>query len=98
MHHLITSHLSEKWNAATYNYPFTYDIWTLRDKNLVDLYALYTFTPAFLHLCTSPIGSTRKICFVGGKKMIAMVMLSAQAYVTIQAHIEEFQSQVCPIS
>lgn len=91
---MISNHLAEKQNAATHNYPFTNDIWILQDKYLVDLYASYSFTPVFLHLCTTPMGSTGKTRFQGGKKMVAIVMLSAEAYATIQAHIENYQSQL----
>ncbi|KAF8594517.1 hypothetical protein BDV93DRAFT_565339 [Ceratobasidium sp. AG-I] len=91
---LVPRHLAEKWSAATHGFPLTNNIWTLQDKNLVDLHAFYPFTPAFLHLCTGQVGSTGKTCFLPGKKMSAFVMLSAEAYAAIQTHIEEISLQV----
>lgn len=81
------------WAAATHEYPLTDDMWSLRDKSDVDIVKAFPNSPAFLHLCMSS-GPSGKRHFVGGKTMKATVMLSADAYIQVQAHKDDVEAQV----
>ncbi|KAG8697333.1 hypothetical protein FRC08_006608 [Ceratobasidium sp. 394] len=65
-------------------------MWTLRDKDHVDLGETYPNVPALYHLClnTAANGKTR---FVRGKKFTLTVLLTVEAYARVQAHIEEME-------
>lgn len=80
--------LAEPWGLATYGYPLTNDMWTLRNKSDVDLVALYPNSPAFYDDCLSTVNNG-KPRFITGKVMLAFVMLTAAAYSEVEMHIQE---------
>lgn len=94
LYNLVSVALQQPWAAATLAYPLTDDMWTLRDKSDVDIVKAFPDSPAFLHLCMSS-GVSGKKHFVGGKTMRATVMLTADAYIQVQNHKEDVESQVC---